>query len=168
MSKLVINDTVITTDDNGRFSLNDLHKSAGSNAKNKAALFLKLDSVKRVAEVLKIANPTFEPISIKRGRYTGGTWVCKELVYKYAMWVSAEFEVKVIQTFDQVSRKGKAISSMQAINDLVSKIESDKQVASFCGAELAKYKKIKKENSLKLDAEVERIQLKLGFDKGAK
>lgn len=163
MRNLVINDVTITTDDFGRYSLNDLHRAAGSKPKQKAALFLKLDSVQKVAEVLKVANPTFEPISIKRGRYTGGTWVCKELVYKYAMWVEAEFEVKVIQTFDKVSREGKDISSMQAINDLVAKIESDKQVASFCGAELAKYKKLKKENAAKLSTEVERIQLKLGF-----
>lgn len=165
MKQLVINDVSISTDEFGRFSLNDLHKSAGSNPKNKAALFLKLDSVKKVAEVLKVANPTLEPISIKRGRYTGGTWVCKELVYKYAMWVSAQFEVNVIQTFDRVQQQGKAIRSMQAINDLVAKIESDKQVASFCGTELAKYKKLKKQNSEQLDAEVERIQLKLGFAK---
>lgn len=163
MTNLVINDVQITTDEIGRFSLNDLHKAAGGKPKQKAALFLKLDSVQKVAEVLKVANPTFEPISIKRGRYTGGTWVCKELVYKYAMWVDAEFEVKVIQTFDQVSSKGKAITSMQAINDLVAKIESDKQIASFCAAELAKYKKTKKTNSAALNEEVERIQLKLGF-----
>lgn len=163
MTNLVINNVQITTDEIGRFSLNDLHKAAGGKPKQKAALFLKLDSVQKVAEVLKVANPTFEPISIKRGRYTGGTWVCKELVYKYAMWVDAEFEVKVIQTFDQVSSKGKAISSMQAINDLVAKIESDKQIASFCAKELAKYKKTKKTNSAALDEEVERIQLKLGF-----
>lgn len=165
MKQLVINDVSISTDEFGRFSLNDLHKSAGSNPKNKAALFLKLDSVKKVAEVLKVANPTLEPISIKRGRYTGGTWVCKELVYKYAMWIDAEFEVMVIQTFDKIQREGKAISSMQAINDLVAKIESDKQVASFCASELAKYKKVKKVNSMALDEEVERIQLKLGFTK---
>jgi hypothetical protein len=165
MKQLVINDVSISTDEFGRFSLNDLHKSAGSNPKNKAALFLKLDSVKKVAEVLKVANPTLEPISIKRGRYTGGTWVCKELVYKYAMWIDAEFEVMVIQSFDKIQREGKAISSMQAINDLVAKIESDKQVASFCASELAKYKKVKKANSVALDEEVERIQLKLGFTK---
>lgn len=163
MTKLVINETVITTDEQGRFSLNDLHKSAGSMPKNKAALFLKLDSVKKVAQVLKVANPTFEPISIKRGRHTGGTWVCKELVYKYAMWVDAEFEVKVIHTFDKVSQQGKPVSSMRAINDLVKKIEGDKEVASFCGAELARYKKIKKDNANNLSLEVERIQLKLGF-----
>jgi len=163
MTSLVINDVQIGTDSNGRFSLTDLHKAAGGDQKIKPFLFLRSDSVARVIEVLKAQNCALEPVSIKRGRYTGGTWVCKELVYKYAMWVDSEFEVNVIQTFDKLQSKGKAISSMQAINDLVAKIESDKQVASFCGAELAKYKKIKKENSAKLTGEVERIQLKLGF-----
>lgn len=163
MRNLVINGTQIGTDAEGRFSLTDLHKAAGADPKIKPFLFLRSDSVLKVVEVLKAQKCAIDPISIKRGRYTGGTWVCKELVYKYAMWVDAEFEVKVIQTFDKVSQSGKAISSMQAINDLVAKIESDKQIASFCGAELAKYKKLKKENAAKLSDEVERIQLKLGF-----
>lgn len=165
MRNLVINDTQIGTDSQGRFSLTDLHKAAGSDPKIKPFLFLRSDSVSKVVDVLKAQNCAIEPISIKRGRYTGGTWVCKELVYKYAMWVDAEFEVKVIQTFDRVSGSGKAINSMRAINDLVAKIESDKQVASFCASELSKYKKIKKTNSVALDQEVERIQLKLGFSK---
>lgn len=163
MRNLVINGTQIGTDAEGRFSLTDLHKAAGADPKIKPFLFLRSDSVLKVVEVLKAQKCAIDPISIKRGRYTGGTWVCKELVYKYAMWVDAEFEVKVIQTFDKASQSGKAISSMQAINDLVAKIESDKQIASFCGAELAKYKKLKKENAVKLSDEVERIQLKLGF-----
>ena len=165
MRNLVINEVEIGVDEAGRFSLNDLHKASGLNPKIKPAFFLRSDSVAKVVEVLRLQNCNFDPVSIKRGRYTGGTWVCKELVYKYAMWVDAEFEVKVIQTFDKASRQGKAISSMQAINDLVAKIESDKQVASFCASELAKYKKIKKTNSVALDEEVERIQLKLGFAK---
>jgi len=165
MRNLVINDTQIGTDSEGRFSLTDLHRAAGADPRLKPFLFLRSESVAKVTEVLKAQNCAIEPISIKRGRYTGGTWVCKELVYKYAMWVDAEFEVKVIQTFDQISNSGKAINSMQAINDLVAKIESDKQVASFCASELAKYKKVKKANSVALDEEVERIQLKLGFTK---
>jgi hypothetical protein len=165
MRNLVINDTQIGTDSEGRFSLTDLHRAAGADPRLKPFLFLRSESVAKVVEVLKAQNCAIEPISIKRGRYTGGTWVCKELVYKYAMWVDAEFEVKVIQTFDQISNSGKAINSMQAINDLVAKIESDKQVASFCASELAKYKKVKKVNSVALDEEVERIQLKLGFTK---
>jgi hypothetical protein len=163
MKNLVINDIEIGTDGLGRFSLNDLHKAAGSGNDTKPSLFLRSDSVKKMTEILNAQNRAFDAVSIKRGRYTGGTWVSKELVYKYAMWVDAAFEVKVIQTFDQAQQQGKAIKSMQAINELVAKIESDKQVASFCGSELSKYKKLKKLNSKQLDVEVERIQLKLGF-----
>jgi hypothetical protein len=165
MKQLVINEVKIGTDALGRFSLNDLHKAAGGGNSSKPSLFLRSDSVKRMSEILKAQNCAFEPVVRKQGRRTGGTWVCKELVYKYAMWVDSEFEIKVIQTFDRMQQLGKAIPSMQAINELVAKIESDKQVASFCGTELAKYKKVKKQNSEQLDAEVERIQLKLGFAK---
>ena len=166
MKQLVINSVEITTDQNGRFSLNDLHRAAGLGNSTKPSLFLRSDSVKKMVEILNAQNRAFDAVSIKRGRYTGGTWVCKELVYKYAMWVDADFEVKVIQTFDAAQSQGKAISSMRALNDLVAKIESDKEVASFCGKELAKYRKVKQENQSMLSSEIESIQLKLGFKAG--
>ena len=54
-------------------------------------------------------------------------------------------------------------ASMAALNELTAKIESDKDVASFCGKELNKYKRIKKENKDAFDLTVEQAQLSLGF-----
>lgn len=163
MKSLVINNIEITTDSEGRFSLNDLHLASGSEAKTKPALFMQNKGFKDFVDLLKVDNPTFEPVSKKQGRYNGGTWVCKELVYKYAMWVNPRFELKVIRTFDSISNKIITPRSMVALNELTAKIESDKNVASFCGKELAKYKKIKKENEQAFVAEVLNAQLTLGF-----
>lgn len=166
MKPLVINSTEITTDSQGRFSLNDLHLAAGGHAKIKPALFMQNKGFKDFVEILKVDNPTFNPVSRKKGRYGGGTWVCKELVYKYAMWVTPSFELKVIRTFDSLANSLITPSSMIALNELTAKIESDKDVASFCGKELNKYKTIKKQNEDAFMAEVKKAQLTLGFDKG--
>lgn len=160
---LVINNTPISTDSDGRFSLNDLHDAAGGGNDKKPSLFYRSDNFKKAVEVLKAQNRAFEPIVKKQGRYTGGTWVCKELVYKYAMWVSAEFEVSVIQTFDKAVNNQLPISSMDALNALTKKIESDKDVASFCESELARYRKFKKENEERFLQEVSTVQMNLGF-----
>ena len=161
---LIINDTKITTDDIGRFSLNDLHQAAGGDNNKKPSLFYRSDSFKSVVEILKAQNSAFEPIVKKQGRYNGGTWVCKELVYKYAMWVNAEFEVKVIQTFDGMMNLIDAPLTMQALNDLTAKIERDQGIASECGKALNFYKKVKRQNEEKFIDGVKSLQLTLGFE----
>jgi len=162
---LVINKTNITKDDQGRFSLNDLHEASGGLKKHKPALFYRTSSFNSVLNILKVQNSTFEPIVKKVGRYNGGTWVCKELVYKYAMWVNAEFEVNVIQTFDKMMQSLQAPETMQALNELTAKIESDKFIASECGRALNNYKRIKKINEGKLIEGIKSLQLTLGFTK---
>ena len=163
MSELRINTIDVTTDEDGRFSLNDLHRAAGGLKKNEPNRFLRMDSVKETAKVLNAQNRGVSAIDRKSGRYGGGTWVSKELVYKYAMWVSADFEVKVIQTFDAVVGKINPPSTMAALNELTAKIESDKGVASFCGKELAKYRTVKRQNEDDFLREVTLAQLTLGF-----
>jgi hypothetical protein len=43
-------------------------------------------------------------LTVEKGssEFGGGTFVCKELVYSYAMWVSVKFHHAVIQTYDAV------------------------------------------------------------------
>ena len=163
MKDLVINQTLISTDSDGRYSLNDLHKSSGASNKHKPSLFYRSDNFSSFLEVLKAQNRAFEPIIKKQGRYNGGTWVCKELVYKYAMWVNAEFEVKVIQTFDNLISKIDAPETMAALNELTLKIECDKSTASECGKALAHYKKVKKQNQDRWVKSIKTAQLSLGF-----
>ena len=160
MKDLILNSTVITKDEEGRFSLNDLHKSAGGKVKDLPNKFMASKSFAEFVDIMTAEKSAFKPVIRKQGRYNGGTWVCKELVYKYAMWVDVEFELKVIRTFDKASSPP---TTMAALNELTAKIESDKDVASFCGTELAKYKKVKKDNEQSWLGGVLSAQFTLGF-----
>ena len=162
--KLVICNTEITQDDKGRYSLNDLHHASGGAIKDLPNKFMASKSFKSLLDILIAENSAFEPVIRKQGRYNGGTWVCKELVYKYAMWVNAEFEVKVIQTFDGMMRLIDAPLTMQALNDLTAKIERDQGIASECGKALNHYKKVKRQNEEKFIDGVKSLQLTLGFE----
>jgi hypothetical protein len=95
----------IATDQQGRFCLNDLHKAAVASGVTKDIRpneWTDLDQTKALTEFLITENPAFLPMESRAGRY-GGTYVCKELVYAYAMWISAKFHLQVIRTFDAVA-----------------------------------------------------------------
>lgn len=105
MSNVVVLDNVeIRQDAEGRYCLNDLHKAAGGAAKHYPAQWLRYDNVQDLIKSLTVGKSTIKPITSKAGRY-GGTYVCKELVYDYAMWISPDFKVKVIRAFDTLQTK---------------------------------------------------------------
>nr|WP_267877706.1 KilA-N domain-containing protein [Duganella guangzhouensis] len=93
----------IRFDDVGRFSLNDLHKAAGGEVRHQPAQFLRLDSTGALAKEMLSESDMQNPISVVRGGAGQGTFVCKELVYAYAMWISPKFHLQVIRTFDAVT-----------------------------------------------------------------
>lgn len=112
----------------GMFSLNDLHKASGSAEKHKPFNFLRNDQTKAlIAEIeqetmmLKyehhshdVGISTSKPVAVKTVKGKGkqqGTYVCRELVYAYAMWISARFHLLVIRAFDAMC-KGEAPSAI--------------------------------------------------------
>ena len=77
-----------------------------------------------------------------------------------------EWKIKYINAFNKMELALKSDSlTMQCFNELVKKAESDKAVASACGGELARYKKVKKQNQLEIDNAIKQVQLDLGFTK---
>jgi hypothetical protein len=88
----------IHTDAEGRYSLNDFHKAAGALPHQKPSEWLSNKQTQELAEEIgKAGIPAFTSV---RGGRNPGTYVCKELVYAYAMWISAPFQLKVIRAFD--------------------------------------------------------------------
>ncbi|EEX94344.1 phage-like protein [Vibrio orientalis CIP 102891 = ATCC 33934] len=95
----------------GLYSLNDLHKASGRHNKHRPSLFMQNQQIKELIQEIGSSS------DLRNGYYTQsrnscfakyqggknqGTWVCKELVYSYAMWISAKFHLQVIRAFDQM------------------------------------------------------------------
>lgn len=104
VSAVAICGVKIRQDDEGRYSLNDLEKTAKADGVNKDIRpneWLSLQATGEIEGFLITENPGFKPIAAKPGRY-GGTYVTRELIYSYAMWISPAFHLHVIRTFDAV------------------------------------------------------------------
>ncbi|OUM22322.1 hypothetical protein B8W70_26355 [Pseudomonas sp. 1239] len=117
MSNLIVCDVAIKQDAEGRYCLNDLHKAAGANPNHKPAEWLRYSIAKDLIDELKVGNPTLSPIKAVTGR-TGGTYVVKELVYAYAMWISPKFNLEVIRSYDRLATEGVAVH-YKAVEDVL-------------------------------------------------
>ena len=89
---LVVAGVAIRQDVNGRYCLNDLHDAAikeGANQRTKepAKFLASPQIVDLVKEIETTQNLGSLPVVTIMGR-NGGTYVCRELVYAYAMWIS--------------------------------------------------------------------------------
>lgn len=127
MSKLVvIENTVVRQDAFGRYCLNDLHKAAGNNRKDSPTHWLANSKTKELVE--QFVSDTGISVSVIKGGIEQGTYVAKELVYAYAMWISAAFHLKVIRTFDEV-----IATPTQPLTD---KVQAGLAMLAFCKQEL--------------------------------
>ena len=119
---LIIGNLSIRQDEDGRYSLNDLHKASGDLRKDRPSYFLENEKTLELIHAIKDENYDVgnsasykQPVNIIRGRGKDqGTYVVKELVYSYAMWISAKFHLMVIRAYDAMVMQTK-INTRQVI-----------------------------------------------------
>lgn len=98
----MIDNIAIRQDSEGRFCLNDLHQAAGGEPRHRANYFLDREDTRELVVELEKEKAGIPAVSTAVGR-NGGTYVCKELVYAYAMWISPAFHLKVIRAYDRLA-----------------------------------------------------------------
>lgn len=98
MNALTIADTAIRQDAEGRYCLNDLHRASGSENRHRPSLWVENRQTQELIE--EITKAGFPALASIKGGNQPGTYVAKELVYAYAMWISAAFHLKVIRAYD--------------------------------------------------------------------
>jgi len=122
MPNLIISELSIRQDAKGRTCLNDLHRAAVANGANErtkepAKFIASPQTIELVKELETTQNPGSSPVNTIEGR-NGGTFVVKELVYAYAMWISPTFHLKVIRAYDaMVAQAFDPAPLMQALED---------------------------------------------------
>ncbi|MDH0657737.1 KilA-N domain-containing protein [Acinetobacter johnsonii] len=100
---LVIGEFTIRQDEDGRYCLHDLHKASGGLEKHQPAFFIRNKQTKDLVAEIELENHSANlqsAVKVINGGNTRGTYVVKELVYSYAMWISAKFHLMVIRAYD--------------------------------------------------------------------
>ncbi len=149
MNQLFVIDGVsVRRDFDGRYCLNDLHRAAvasGANERSKEpAKFLSSpQTIELVQELTDTQNLGNDPVNSIRGGHEQGTYVCKELVYAYAMWISPKFNLKVIRTFDAVQNPASNAPTSDKIQAGVILLESAAKMLNLSNSSrLGAYQKL--------------------------
>lgn len=122
MNQLVIDGVSVRQFSESFFCLNDLQRAAmlaDGETRSSRTLevheFMRRPETQQLIDLIKKettgnSRSMSEPVITVPGR-NGGTFVCKELVYSYAMWISPAFNLKVIRTFDSIVMQQQVIDA---------------------------------------------------------
>gem|GEM_PF-221499 len=116
-TEVIIDGVVIRQDAEGRYCLNDFHQAAGGEERHSPNRWKRSDGTADLVAELERQNWRLKAVDTRRGR-TGGTFVAKELVYAYAMWISPTYHLKVIRAYDRLATQGIAVHE-NAAQDLL-------------------------------------------------
>lgn len=116
---LMIGEFTIRQDNEGRYCLNDLHKASGGLEKHKPARFIRNQQTQDLISEIESEsdqrpNMVFA-IKTLHGGVNSGTYVVEDLVYSYAMWISAKFHLIVIRAYKMLVMQWK-INDRQSIS----------------------------------------------------
>jgi hypothetical protein len=158
--------TQIRADEHGRFSLNDLHLAGGGLPRNRPSLWMRNDQFKGLVVELERqgAESCFAPVKRQHGGIGGSsTYVCRELVIAYAMWVSPAFMLKGIRAFDGLQQQAQHEAALQhqQLAQLAMALQGGKSEASLCGKVLGKWGKRRRTLVERIEALERVLQLTL-------
>lgn len=130
----VLNNAIHMID--GLYSLNDLHKVSGGLSRHQPSNFMRRKDTQAMIAVLKAESlsssysMSLEPVRVIKGVQSGdtpqGTYVCRELVYSYAMWISPHFQLTVIRAFDaMLSNQVSLIDKLSGLINQLEKVDNE-------------------------------------------
>ena len=167
---LTISNSTIGMKD-GLYSLNDLHRASGSNKKHQASNFMRLEATKGlIDEIERSSDMSNEAKSIAYRVIQGGdsqqqgTFVCRELVYSYAMWISPRFQLIVIRAFDSFVNQQQQQQLSQQLNSLCRDLQMVKNGLTIAGRFLCiGGKQIKPQLQQDIESTLKQMQPSLDF-----
>lgn len=96
----------ITTDTDGRFNLNALHRASGGEPGKAPAQWLRTQQAQELIAALEGQSPetgsgeeTVQKCIVSQPGRSGGTFAAEELAVSYAGWISPAFQLTVNRTF---------------------------------------------------------------------
>lgn len=137
---VAVNGVSVRIDEEGRYSLNDLHAAAvaegNATESQRPSNFIKSSQITQFAreltEATKIAS-----IKVIKGGIDSGVWGLELVAIRYAAWLNVKFEIKVYQTFQVVVKNG--IDAMSRLNKIDHVINTETKAVSQCASQMAKW-----------------------------